>query len=72
MIKIIPSSGRGGHVQLLEMSCACERGSSTQVSPSGQQARAVYTGEFEAGANGDVFMYVNDVAAAPITQGYRI
>jgi hypothetical protein len=58
MIKIVPASGRGGHVNLLEMSCACGK-----ANGPGQSPGAVYVGDFEPGINGEVFLYVNDLAA---------
>jgi uncharacterized protein (DUF2235 family) len=62
MIKIVPSSGRGGRVQLLQMSCACGHGT-----PAGQRPAAVYTGDFEPTIDGEVFLYVNDLAARLLT-----
>ncbi len=58
MIKIVPASGRGGHVDLLKMSCACGQANGPGPSPG-----AVYVGDFEPGIDGEVFLYVNDLAA---------
>jgi uncharacterized protein (DUF2235 family) len=62
MIKIVPAGGRGGHVDLLEMSCACG-----QANNPAQPGAAVYVGDFEPAINGEVFLYVNDLAARLLT-----
>jgi uncharacterized protein (DUF2235 family) len=49
MVKIVPAGRRGGHTQLLEMSCACGSG-------------PVYTAEFTARRSGEVVLAVNDAA----------
>lgn len=49
MIRIVRADGRQTHTQLLEMSCACN-------------GPAVYTADFIAGLDGQVFLYVNDAA----------
>jgi hypothetical protein len=48
MLKIIPASGRGGHIELLDMRCNCAQG-------------PVYSNEFEARRSGKVALFVNDV-----------
>jgi hypothetical protein len=48
MLKIIPPSGRGGHIELLDMRCNCGQG-------------PVYRAEFEAPRSGRVALFVNDV-----------
>jgi uncharacterized protein (DUF2235 family) len=61
MLKIVPADERGGHVQLLEMTCAC--GQAADAVPPGQRRPAVYTADFEAAITGEVFLYVNELAA---------
>jgi uncharacterized protein (DUF2235 family) len=61
MLKIIPPDERGGHIHLLEMSCAC--GQAADAVPPGQRRPAVYTADFEAAITGEVFLYVNELAA---------
>ncbi len=48
MLKIVPASGRGGHIEVLDMRCDCGRG-------------PVYSAEFEAARSGEVALFVNDV-----------
>jgi uncharacterized protein (DUF2235 family) len=48
MLKIVPESRRGGHIQLLDLRCDCGRG-------------PVYSTEFTATRSGDVVLFVNDV-----------
>ncbi len=62
MLKIVPPSGKRGHVQLLEMSCACGQGTDA-LQPGLRRRPAVYTASFEAPISGDVFLYVNELAA---------
>jgi len=62
MIKIVPPNGRGGHVQLLQMGCACG-----QAAQPGQRPGTVYTADFEPSVDGEVFLYVNDLAARLLT-----
>ena len=62
MLKIVPPDGEGGHVQLLEMTCACGQGSDA-LQPGLRRRPTVYTASFEAPISGDVFLYVNELAA---------
>jgi uncharacterized protein (DUF2235 family) len=48
MLKIVPASGRGGHIEVLDMRCDCGRG-------------PFYSAEFVAARSGEVALFVNDV-----------
>ena len=48
MLKIVPASGRGGHIEMLDMRCNCSQG-------------PIYSAEFEAQRTGEVLLFVNDV-----------